>query len=270
MSQAEAPAVSLPTNPSRTKVPSFRKICRRWFHPVADVDEPLVGELHAVDGVAEDRRRVRFLVVGLELAVDRRPAVGAPVALVLAGVGIEDDHPPVAVAVGDVDLIGLGVDADVGRAAQARRVVAAAQRAGTADLEEERPVAGELEHLPVAVAVAADPDVVEVVDENAVLVVRPLVAVAGTAPRLDDVALLVELDSPPAPARSTRTSAGRPPRAALTVGQRPGPVQHPDVVARVDRHADDVAEQPLVGERLRPEGVDLEHRPRGPRPAPTH
>ena len=194
MSQAEAPAVSRPTKPSRMNVPSFSKIWEAVVHPVADVDEPLARELHAVDGVAEDGRRVPLLVVGRELAVVRGPAVGAPVPLVLAGVGVEDDDAAVAVAVGHVDLVGLGVDADVGRAAQARGVVAAAQRAGAPDLQQERPVARELQDLPVTLPIAADPDVVEVVDEDAVLLVGPLVAVAGAAPGLDDVALLVELD----------------------------------------------------------------------------
>ena len=140
---------------------------------------------------------------------------------------------------------------------QPRRVVAAAERAGAADLQQERPVAGELQDLPVAVGVAADPDVVHVVDEEAVLPVGPLVAVTGTAPGLDDVAFLVELDHRrrgDAALRGRRVGRG----AALALGQRPRPVQHPDVVARVDRHADDVTEQPLVGKRLRPEWIHLQ------------
>ena len=261
MSHAEAPAVSLPTNPLAHERAVLLEDLEAVVHPIADVDESLVRKLHAMDGVAEDRRGVRLLIVRRQLAVDGRPAVRAPVPLVLAGIGIEHDDAAVAVAVGHVDLVGLGVDADVGRTPQPRRVVAAAERAGAADLQQERAVARELQDLAVTLPVAPDPDVVQVVDEDAVLLVRPLVAVAGTAPGLDDVALLVELDH-----RRRRHAAlgGRwvDRRAALAVGQRSGPVQHPDVVARVDGHTDDVPEQPLVRQRLRPERVHLQRSPR--------
>jgi len=67
--------------------------------PVADVDEPVARDPDAVDRIAE-----RF-----DTGLTGRPAVGAPVALVGARPGVEDDHAAVAVAVGDVQLVGGGV-----------------------------------------------------------------------------------------------------------------------------------------------------------------
>ena len=84
-----------------------------------------------------------------------------------------------------------------------RGVVRVRHRAGLADLHDELAVAGELENLPVLGIVAADPDEVVVVDEDAVLVLLPVVALAGAAPGLHDLAVLVELDHRAAPARST-------------------------------------------------------------------
>ena len=186
-----------------------------------------------------------MLGVRLEIPVDRRLTVRAPMALVLAGVGVEDDDAAVAVPVGHEDLVRLGVDANVGRAAKPRRVVAPAERPRAADLHQECPVARELEDLAVALAVAADPDVVHVVDEDAVLFVRPVEAVGRTAPALDDVTLLVELEHR---RRRRATLGGRRVElgATFALAQRPRPLQHPDVIARVDRDANDVAEQPVV------------------------
>ena len=65
-------------------------------HPVADVDEPVGRDAHAVHRVPEL----------LDARVARRPAVGAPVALVGAGGRVEHDHPVVGVAVRHVQLVG--------------------------------------------------------------------------------------------------------------------------------------------------------------------
>jgi hypothetical protein len=47
-------------------------------------------------------------------------------------------------------------------------------------------------------------------------------------------------------------------RALLVVGQRARPLEHPNVVLSIDRHAADLAEDPVVRQRLRPKRIDTE------------
>ena len=157
-----------------------------------------IDKIGAVHRVAELLRRRRLRIVAAEIDVVRLVAVGAPVPLVLAGVGVEHDHAVVAVAVGDVQLVGLLVDEGLRRQPEIVDVVAALARLRLADLHQELPVLRELQHhvvverlraaglalvlLPVlsgrrlprrgrrrAAAVAADPDVALVVDSDAVV-----------------------------------------------------------------------------------------------------
>ena len=99
----------------------------------------------------------------------------------------------VAVPVGDVRLVGLRVDEDLGHLTEGPGVVAAAVRVTKAELLEEFAVLSELQHLTVVAPVAADPDVPFVVDGNAVVRLRPLEALARAAPRFKQVAGLIEL-----------------------------------------------------------------------------
>src|SRR5262249_44873547 len=123
-------------------------------------------------------------IVGSELFVRRLVAVCPPVALVGAAVGVEHDHAMIEISVGDVDLVGLGIDLGVGRLAQASEVVAVGLVALLADLQHEFALARELQILAVLLAVAADPDEALVVDAHAVLVLRPVVAGSWTVPGL--------------------------------------------------------------------------------------
>ena len=129
-----------------------------------------------------------------------------------------------------------------------------------AHLHQELAVLGELQDLGVFLAVAADPHVAFVVDVDAVIRFRPLVALPRSAPVPDQVARLIELKD-----RRGRTAAlgdGRlefepsfvvvqPARAAMN---------DPDVVLLIDPHADGPAEQPVIRQRLRPQRIDFEHR----------
>src|SRR5262249_11151460 len=99
----------------------------------------------------------------------------------------------IEISVGDVDLVGLGIDLGVGRLAQASEVVAVGLVALLAGLQHEFALARELQILAVLLAVAADPDEALVVDAHTVLVLRPIVAGSGTAPGLHQLAVLVEL-----------------------------------------------------------------------------
>ena len=174
---------------------------------VADIDEPVVRTLDAVHRVAELLRRRRLGIVGAEVGVVRLVAVGAPVALHLAGVGVEHRHALVAVAVRHVGLVGLRIDPDLGDAAEILLIVAAGVLAGVADLQQELAVLGELQDVGVLLAVAADPDVALVVDVDAVVRLRPFVALAPGRPSGAPDCRPDRMPAPAAPACSTRRSA---------------------------------------------------------------
>ena len=81
----------------------------------------------------------------------------------------------------------------------------------------------------------------------------------GEAPALDEVAVGVELHD----RRRRRAAfvARRLQRGAfLVVGERARPLQHPDMVVGIDGDARHLAQQPVVGQRLGPERIDLELR----------
>jgi hypothetical protein len=188
------------------------------------------------------------------------------VAPVGAGLGVVDDHAPVLVAVGHVDLAGCSVDFHAGGLAQPRRVGAAGLRPDLADLQHEAAVAREFQHLPVVLAVARDPDESPGIDVDAVLVAGPVVAGAGPSPRAQHAAGGVELQH-----RRRRHAALRLRRiergAGFVLGQAARTLQHPDVIVGVDRHAAHLAEDPVVRQRSRPRRIDMKGGRRGRRGA---
>ena len=228
--------------------------------PVADVHEPVVRRLGAVDGIAELLRGLVAGVIETDVGVVRLVAVGSPIPLQLAGVHVDDGDALVAVSIGDVRFVGVRVEGDLGHSAEVLGIVAAPARAGTTDLHQERPIPGEFQDVGVITAVAADPQVIHVVHGDPVVRRRPVVTVTGATPRADEVALLIELEDV------------RRRNAALTRGrirhrtdlrdlvERVLPMNDPDVVLGIDRHADDPAEDPVVRQRLRPQRIHLEHR----------
>src|SRR4029077_9040216 len=156
--------------------------------PVADVDEAVLGDLHAVNGVRELLWCGPGRIVGRSFLIARRLSVGAPVALVGAGVGIKHDDAMIAVTVNE-DFIGRWVDFRIGRPAQAARIGAACLRSGFADLQHELSVLSEFQDVTVVVAIAADPDEAFGIDIDAVLVFEPVVALAWPTPGLEQIAV---------------------------------------------------------------------------------
>jgi hypothetical protein len=214
------------------------------------------------------------------------------VALVLAGFGVEHDDAVIAVAVGDVELVGVLVHERLGREPEVGNVVAAFARRRLPDLHQEFSVPGELQHHVVverraglalafvlltvlsgdrgggaataacrrrAPTVAADPDVASIVHGDAVVRVRPVIAGPRSAPVADQVSGGIELED-----RRRRRAAlgggriGR--RVDLARLERTGAVDDPHVVLRVHRDADRLAENPLVRQRPGPERIDFETR----------
>ena len=110
-----------------------------------------------------------------------------------------------------------------------------------ADLQQELAVLRELQDLRVLGVVAANPDVALVVDGDAVIRQRPLVALARAAPVADEVAGLIELEHRRR-GHAAVAARGRRRRGGAHLGafvQRPrAAVDDPDVILLVDRHAD--------------------------------
>src|SRR5262249_9733382 len=188
--------------------------------------------------VAELLRRGPATVVGAEIGVVRLVAVSSPVTLHLAGVGIDHRDALVAIAVGDISLVGFCIDPDLRRPAEVLRIVAAAVRAEMADLQQELAVLGELEDLRVLLAVAADPYVTLVVDVDAMIRLRPLVARSRTAPRTHQIALRIEDQyrrSRAAAFGDRRVELGAP---LVVVQPARTAMNDPDVVLLVDPDAD--------------------------------
>ena len=91
---------------------------------IADVHEAVIGNDDAIHP-AELFRRRRRRVVRRHLRIVWPLTVGAPVPLVRAGVGVEDDDAPVPVAVRDIYFVGRRVGEDFRRLPEVLHVITA-------------------------------------------------------------------------------------------------------------------------------------------------
>src|SRR5262249_54533619 len=152
--------------------------------------------------------------------------------------GIDHRNALVEIAVGDIGLVGRGIDPDLGDAAEVLEVVAALVAAEVADLHQELAVIGELEDVGILLTIAADPHIALVVDMDAVVRLRPLVTLARSAPGPQQRAVgVVDEDRRGGAAAlgNRRVELG----AALVVVQAAGAAMNdPDVVELVDPDAD--------------------------------
>src|SRR5579863_2351889 len=155
--------------------------------PVTDIDHAVHRNVGAMDWVTELLGMRRGWIIGRHRRVVWFVAVGAPIALHFASVGIQHSDALVEIAVGDIGLVLLRIDIDFGDTAEIIRVVAVADEAGDlalahpgacplpapgallAVLCEELAVLGEFENLGIRSAITADPDIAFVIDENSVI-----------------------------------------------------------------------------------------------------
>ena len=164
----------------------------------------------------------------------------------------------VTVAVGDVNLIRLGIRHHVGGAAEPRLRRRAFAAVILADLLEEFSLWREFQDL-VAVVVAAEPDIAVAVDVNAVLVLHPRLARGGAAPGGEQIALGIEFQN----RRRGFAALGFRRiglRTLLIIKQGGRTMDDPDVVLAVHGDAGDLAKDPVFRQRLRPERLGLEFR----------
>src|SRR5207248_3028206 len=135
-----------------------------------------------------------------EIGVVRLLAVSAPVAFVLSGFRVIDDHAVIAVTVGDIQFICSLIDEQFRGALQVLRVIAALALARVADLHEEFAALRKFQDHVVmvalgigAAAVAPNPDVAFVIDGDSVVRIRPIVTSPWAAPVADEITFFVEL-----------------------------------------------------------------------------
>ena len=176
-----------------------------------------------------------------------------------SGLAVEDHDAAILIAVGDEDLVVLGIHPDAGGAAEKLGVAAAGVFVVAADRHHEVAGARELHHA--VVPVGAHPHVVVVVDEDAVRVAREFghVLRRGVAPPLDEIPLGIELGHD-----RGRDAAGAERRVLhggrLLRRERFRDVRDPDVIARVDEHARDGSHDPQVRHLARPARIHRERR----------
>jgi len=113
-------------------------------HAVADIEQTVVCKLGAVDRAAELLIDwcVRVVIAGV--GVVRFVPIGAPMPLVLSGIGVEHDDALVAIPIGDVQFIRLRIDEHFRRSFQVFGVVAAFAFERMPDLHQEFSVLGKL------------------------------------------------------------------------------------------------------------------------------
>ena len=209
--------------------------------------------------IGELLRRRRAGIVGRLLVVVRLVAVGAPVPLVGAGFDVEDDDAAVAVAVGDEDLVRGLVDLDVGRPAEQGGVVAAAGRARPCRWSAGLAVPRELEDGAVVVGRCRRSR-------------RSRRYRHGCRARWRPTAWSARKPQPwmklPSASNSMTDGAGTQHllrggfkrRAFLVVGESRGRCSIQTWSSGPTATLADLAQQPVVGQRLGPERIDLELR----------
>ena len=150
-------------------------------------------------------------------------------------IGIKHNDAPVAVSVGNEELVRLCIHEGVGGLIQVLRIGVAFALSGLADLHHELSVLCELQDLMILGSVAANPDELFVIDVNAMLRSGPVEARSGASPRAKEISGSVELEN-------------RRRCLALFVRlERRGTLQDPDVIGGINRNTRDLAELPLVG-----------------------
>ena len=208
------------------------------------------------EALRERHRRIigRQLIVGGGLI-----AVGTPVALVGAAAGIEHDYAAVLIAIGDIEFLRRFVDHHVGGAAKLAGGIRAARRAGLADLLQEFSLRRKFQNLMVFLIIAGEPYIARPIDEDAVLALRPVVALARSSPGGQEISLGIKLQHRwrGLAAFGCRRILHR---ALFVINQRAGAMHKPDMVVRIDCNAGHLTENPVLGQRLRPEWLGLKFR----------
>ena len=179
---------------------------------------------------------------------------------VAAVCGIKDDDTPVLIAIGHVQFIGGQIQIHVCRSTQVLRVVGALDRTRRPDLKQELAFLAEFQQVPIGFSISSQPHVPIGRDIDAVLVFKPVVALAWSSPGADHLALGIQFDD----RRSSDTAFGAFVKQAQFVhGQGLRAMNDPDMVVSIHRHPCHLPQDPLMGQGFDPKWVDL--KPGAPR-----
>src|SRR5258706_9683844 len=141
------------------------------------------------------------------------------------------------------------------------RMGAPASRAWLPELAQELSFTSEFQKVRVVLAVVGDPHVVLVIDEEAVLNLRPVESLARAAPRVNQFSSLIEFED-----RWSRNAAFRlgwcvaGAGESLVAAQRARTLRDINMVLSIDRHAADRTDRPVFRKRLRKRRVVFENR----------
>src|SRR5689334_19143907 len=128
--------------------------------PVGNIDELVVGYQYRMNGIVETGGGGSRGDVGagweLETVVWLFP-VCAPMALIGAGIRVENNNAAVEVSIRHKQFIGFRIYEKAGGTSDIIRVVAAPIFAGMPDLQQEFAFVGELQYLVILFGVAAEP-----------------------------------------------------------------------------------------------------------------
>jgi hypothetical protein len=91
----------------------------------------------------------------------------------------------IEISVRNINLVGFEIDFRVCWTAKTSGVIAVCLRPRFADLESELACASEFQILSVIFSITSDPDEASRINADTVLILRPLISLAGTAPSSD-------------------------------------------------------------------------------------
>ena len=104
-----------------------------------------------------------------KIGIVRLIAVRAPVTFHLACIGVQDRNTFVSIAVSDIGFVRFRIDGDFCDAAEIDRTVAVGVRARRSEFGKERTIAREFQYVRVAAGITTDPNIVFVIDRDAMI-----------------------------------------------------------------------------------------------------
>src|SRR3984893_18548962 len=117
-------------------------------------------------------------MIGRHLFVRRLFSVGTPMPFVSAGIRVEYDDTVIEISIGYVDFVCFQIDFRICWTAKTSNVIGVCLLSRLADCHQKFPSSLELQILAITITVAANPNESRCIDSDAVLVLRPVIALA--------------------------------------------------------------------------------------------
>ena len=214
--------------------------------PVAHVDQAVIGGLGAINRSPELLCRRGIRIERAQGRVGWLVAIRAPVAQKLSSAGVHDDDSLVAVPVSHEGFVPVLVEGDLRHPGEVGHAVGVDALSRLPHLHQKTAVPGELQHMGVALAIPADPDVVLGIHLKTMVRGGPRVIVAGATEGAHQVARWVELQDVGGRLTTLRGRLIRPDVAFVARIQALPAVHDENVIPRIDPDTDGVAQEPVV------------------------